>query len=181
MAKRTYRSANGKAIDMDTLSLKNETVIAVGNMRVNARGDQLGPGGKIVRTREDVMSDHYAVRNSIVPEDTAQPRDPEVETVQQPVQNTVQQAVQQPVQETAPSPTPVEAKDIDDDPSGPLDEPAQEDEWVEDENGDFVRPEDLKASTKGIADALAEKKEISVPREKTPKQKAKEKTGIKRI
>ena len=32
MAKRTYRSANGKAIDMDTLSLKNETVIAVGNM-----------------------------------------------------------------------------------------------------------------------------------------------------
>ena len=35
MAKRTYRSANGKAIDMDT-PLENETVIAVRNMRVNA-------------------------------------------------------------------------------------------------------------------------------------------------
>ena len=151
---------------MDTFP-KNETVIAVCNMRVNARGDQLGPGGKIVRTREEVMSDHYAVRNSIVPEDTAQPRDPEVETVQQ-VQNTVQQAVQQLLHLY------VEAKDIDDDPSGPLDEPAQEDEWVEDENGDFVRPEDLKASTKGIADALARKKKL-VNQRKTPKQKAKEK------
>ena len=82
MAKRTYRSANGKAIDMDTLSLKNETVIAVGNMRVNARGDQLGPGGKIIRTREEVMSDHYAVRNSIIPEDKGQPRDTKEEQLQ---------------------------------------------------------------------------------------------------
>tara|TARA_B100001989_G_C24220476_1_gene307596 strand:- start:25 stop:528 length:504 start_codon:yes stop_codon:yes gene_type:complete len=167
MAKRTYRSANGKAIDMDTLSLKNETVIAVGNMRVNARGDQLGPGGKIIRTREEVMSDHYAVRNSIIPEEKGQPRDPEVEQVQQ--------------QAPAPTPPSIQNKDIEGDPSGPLDEPAKEDEWVEDENGDFVRPEDLKASTKGISDALAEKKEVSVPREKTPKQKAKEQTGIKRI
>ena len=59
MAKRTYRTANGKQVDMDTLALKNETVIAVGNMRVNARGDQLGPGGKIVKKREDVLADYY--------------------------------------------------------------------------------------------------------------------------
>jgi hypothetical protein len=171
MAKRTYRTANGKQVDMDTLALKNETVIAVGNMRVNARGDQLGPGGKIVKSRDEVMKDHYNVRNSIIPQDTAMPRDPNIES--QPAQSVVQ--------EQQPQPAPTVTKDIDDDPSGPLDEPASEDEWVEDAEGNFVRPEDLKASTKGIAEALADKKEVSVPVEKTPKQQAKAKTGIKRI
>jgi len=169
MAKRTYRTANGKQVDMDTLALKNETVIAVGNMRVNARGDQLGPGGRIVKSREEVMKDHYKVSNSIVPRESAQPRD-----------NNVQPNVQ-----TQPTPQPQPAtsvtKDINDDPSGPLDEPASEDEWVEDEDGNFVKPEDLKTKTKGISDALAEKKEVSVPVEKTTKQQVKEKSGVKRI
>jgi hypothetical protein len=39
--------------------LKNETVPAVGNAKVNARGDELGAGGKIVRTREQVLQDYY--------------------------------------------------------------------------------------------------------------------------
>ena len=45
-----HKSARGVAVDMDRLRLANETAIAVGNMKVNARGDQLGPGGKIVKT-----------------------------------------------------------------------------------------------------------------------------------
>lgn len=57
MNKRVYRSVNGKEIDMDSLRLVNEHSIAVGNMKVNARGDELGPGGKILRTREDVLAD----------------------------------------------------------------------------------------------------------------------------
>ena len=52
---------------------------------------------------------------------------------------------------------------------------------VEDEDGNFVRPEDVKASTKGIADALASPKSVSVPLEQTPKQQARAKKGIKRI
>ena len=31
----------------------------VGNARVNARGDELGPGGKIIRKREDVVSEYF--------------------------------------------------------------------------------------------------------------------------
>lgn len=57
--KKVYRSANGKIVDMDLLRQKNELVPAVGNVRVNARGDQLGPGGKIVRSREDILKDFY--------------------------------------------------------------------------------------------------------------------------
>jgi hypothetical protein len=57
--KKTYRTANGKAVDMDLLRQRNELVPAVGNARVNARGDELGPNGKIIRKREDILADFY--------------------------------------------------------------------------------------------------------------------------
>lgn len=56
---KTYTSVRGKEIDMEKLALKNETTPAVGNIRVNARGDELGQGGKIVRTREQILQDFY--------------------------------------------------------------------------------------------------------------------------
>jgi hypothetical protein len=55
----TYRTANGKVIDIDALRLKNEEVIALGNMRVNARGDDLGPGGRVVRSRNQKTKEQY--------------------------------------------------------------------------------------------------------------------------
>ncbi len=54
-----YRSANGKEVDMEKLRNQNELTLAVGNARVNARGDELGPGGKIIRKREDVVSEYF--------------------------------------------------------------------------------------------------------------------------
>lgn len=56
---KVYRSMRGKEVDMEKLNLKNEMTPAVGNMKVNARGDELGKGGKIVRTREEVLNDYY--------------------------------------------------------------------------------------------------------------------------
>lgn len=57
---RVYTSMQGREIDMEKLSLRNEKMPAVGNLKVNARGDELGPGGKIVRTREEILRDYYA-------------------------------------------------------------------------------------------------------------------------
>jgi len=56
---RVYTSMQGKQIDMEKLQMKNELLPAIGNMKVNARGDELGPGGKIVRTREQILQDYY--------------------------------------------------------------------------------------------------------------------------
>jgi hypothetical protein len=56
---KTYRTLRGKEIDMEKLNLKNETLPAVGNMKVNARGDEIGKGGKVVRTREEILKDYY--------------------------------------------------------------------------------------------------------------------------
>jgi len=49
----------GKEIDVEKLMQQNELVPAIGNMKVNARGDELGPGGKIIRKREHVVADYY--------------------------------------------------------------------------------------------------------------------------
>ena len=57
--RKVHRSANGKAVDMDMLRQRNELTPAVGNARVNARGDELGVGGKIVRKKEELLKDYY--------------------------------------------------------------------------------------------------------------------------
>lgn len=54
-----YTTMRGKQLDMEQLNLKNETLPAVGNMKVNARGDQLGKAGEIVKTREQILQDYY--------------------------------------------------------------------------------------------------------------------------
>ena len=56
---RVYTSMQGKQIDMEKLQMSNELLPAIGNMKVNARGDELGAGGKIVRTREQILQDYY--------------------------------------------------------------------------------------------------------------------------
>ena len=60
VGRKTYKTMQGKSIDMDLLRQKNELTPAVGNARVNARGDELGEGGKIVRKKEDILADYYA-------------------------------------------------------------------------------------------------------------------------
>lgn len=44
-----YKTAKGKEIDLNKLINKNELTLAVGNMKVNARGDKVGPGGQIIK------------------------------------------------------------------------------------------------------------------------------------
>jgi hypothetical protein len=55
----TYRSMRGKAVDMNRLLNQNEMTIAVGNMKINARGDALGPGGKVIPNEYAVNPTHH--------------------------------------------------------------------------------------------------------------------------
>jgi hypothetical protein len=54
-----YRSMRGKLVDMNKLAQQNELMPAIGNIRVNARGDELGPGGKIIRRREEIVNNYH--------------------------------------------------------------------------------------------------------------------------
>ena len=69
-----FRTAGGKMIDIDNLRLQNEKTIAVGNMKVNARGDQLGKGGEIVTPKNRVVAKQYPkMQSPIATEEVTQP------------------------------------------------------------------------------------------------------------
>jgi hypothetical protein len=55
MVRRIYTTMQGKPIDFDNIRLKNELVPAVGNMKVNARGDEITPDGNILKKRDDIV------------------------------------------------------------------------------------------------------------------------------
>jgi hypothetical protein len=56
MSKEVYRSANGKIVDMGALRLKNEKVRAIGNMKVNARGDEIDDRGRVIRKKTEQVN-----------------------------------------------------------------------------------------------------------------------------
>jgi len=59
MTKEVYKSANGKQVDMGALRLKNEKVRAVGNMKVNARGDEINDLNQVIRKKPEQVNSHY--------------------------------------------------------------------------------------------------------------------------
>jgi hypothetical protein len=56
---RIYRSAQGQLVNLDALVLMNEKVQAVGNMKVNANGDEILPDGTVTKSRNQVMREYY--------------------------------------------------------------------------------------------------------------------------
>lgn len=59
MTKEVYKSARGKPVDMGALRLKNEKERAVGNMKVNARGDAVDDKNKPIKTRPQQVHQQY--------------------------------------------------------------------------------------------------------------------------
>jgi hypothetical protein len=55
-----HRTAMGKSIDMSALQAKNEKTRAVGNMKVNARGDTIDGNGRIIKPVTAKVTDSYA-------------------------------------------------------------------------------------------------------------------------
>ena len=49
----------GRMVDIDQLRSANESVQAVGNMNVNARGDVLGANGQVVTPKSQVIKKYY--------------------------------------------------------------------------------------------------------------------------
>jgi hypothetical protein len=51
MTSKIYRTAQGKTVDLGTIMLQNEHVRAVGNMKVNARGDKIDSMNQVIETK----------------------------------------------------------------------------------------------------------------------------------
>ena len=80
----------GKEVDMEKLVRQHELMPAVGNVRVNARGDELGPGGQIVKKREDQVAAYY--ENNPMARPVAKTAAPVSAPVSAPVEKAVEKA-----------------------------------------------------------------------------------------
>lgn len=46
------------SIDMELLKFQNQHSVALGNAHMNARGDLIGQGGLVLKTREELLEEH---------------------------------------------------------------------------------------------------------------------------
>jgi hypothetical protein len=189
MTQKVYKTAMGKTVDMGQLMLENEQVRAVGNMNVNARGDLLDSGNRVIDPKPRQVQRQYqkqAARPTPIPVATgtraARAQKATTATLesinfggetiidnsqpQEPVPEFVAQApkveAQDPavVPESVPEPAPV-AQSQPEEPT-PV-------------------PPAAPANSGGLAAALAKSRTVQQEKIKTPRQVSQTSSGVKRI
>jgi hypothetical protein len=65
MAQRIYRTALGQELNIEQMRIIGETAVTVGNMPVNARGDEILPNGEIIKPRNQIMKERYKSAGSV--------------------------------------------------------------------------------------------------------------------
>jgi len=105
MAKNIYQTAQGLQVNIDQMRILNEKSVAVGNMQVNARGDQVSRSGEIIKSRNEIMKDHYSRQIDPVVKYNPNKRKQAQEAIQQEIQQQVAPLVE-PENIPQPLPTP---------------------------------------------------------------------------
>lgn len=160
MTRKTYKSAMGKTVDLGALILENENTRAVGNMGVNARGDVLDSANRVIDAKNKQVTRQYKRQTN---------------TANIPL-TTSKMSAKKPDTEPTPFKTP-----------RPLDEPGTPEAVEENIQPDEIiaSPEPVEESVAiprgGLAAAIAKAKEVKQELEKTPRQLAQERAGVKKI
>ena len=113
--KRMYRTMQGRMVDIEKLRTANESVQAVGNMNVNARGDVLGAGGQVVTPKETVIKQYYEQPKGMVSDTPTKNKPmsaPKVEPIQTVQKMTPVASKPAPTKTVAPQPKKVETKPV---------------------------------------------------------------------
>lgn len=160
MSRKVYRSSQGNKVDLGALQIKNETVRAVGNMNVNARGDVLDSQNNVVDKRTQRMTRQYRRQANVMDDSIpvsrkeAKQQPEQVVAPEQVVDNGIQALQSElPVEESAPIAV-----------SEPEPAPAEDPTPVG-----------------GLADAIAKARAVKQEPMKTPRQQAQEKSGVRKI
>ena len=156
---KTYRTSSGQTVDFGALLLANETAPALGNMNVNARGDEIAPDGTITKSREQIMRE-YNELNTMVPSDDTIPEGTNSAVADDDWQDW-EPAVQS---QTQPEPEPVKTV-------------AQQVE----ENPDRVINKTTKTPTGGLAAAVAAAKKVDQTVQPAKGTEEQESEGVRRI
>jgi len=113
--KRMYRTMQGRMVDIEKLRTANESVQAVGNMNVNARGDVLGAGGQVVTSKETIIKQYYEQPKGMVsdtPTKNKPTQAPKIEPVKTVQKMTPVASKPAPTKTVAPQPKKVETKPV---------------------------------------------------------------------
>ena len=116
MTSRTYKTAQGKTVDLGQLILQNENVRAVGNMNVNARGDRLDSSNKVIDSKnQQVQRQHQRQIATNVSDQTVHTSNVHARRAKK----DLQEIAVAPVEDTTPADTtPVDPTPIDTAPTG---------------------------------------------------------------
>ena len=208
VGKKVYRSSQGKSVDLGALLLQNETVRAVGNMGVNARGDRIDIKNKVIDTKAKISQRAYNKQigpqddtpqafappvTNVVPTQPSAPDPYELQErndkehnafkAQRKAEKEVAKA-NKPKKTTAKKTIPVITEKILDveatTPAQPVTPPSPP---VSEPTPEPVKePEPtVQKKASGLADAIARAKTIKQEALQTPRQQAQEKAGVKRI
>lgn len=206
MTNRVYRSAQGKMVDLGTIVLQNEHVRAVGNMKVNARGDKIDGLNQVIETRTERIqrhNDRTSTNVSSAPPQTSSKKSHPVKTknktkVQPQTQiqsrGYVQDNEPDPVQEMPPAPAPiiepprpVEQRVVTQPPpvARPPVPPQPQSRVTEVDLKNPARPAPSPSAgntntSGGLAGAIARSREIKQELDRTRRQKAQD-SGLRKI
>ena len=173
---KTYRTSSGQQVDFGALLLNNETVPALGNMNVNARGDEIAPDGSITKSREEIMRE-YNELNTMVPQDGAIPEGTGLEA------DDDWQDWEPPV--TTPEPAPVANMTVPTETvAASVEEPVAEAPVgtnVGQQIADQAEAEAPKTPTGGLAAAVAAAKKPTSDVKQSAQAQEKENPGVRRI
>lgn len=182
MTRKIYRSSNGKVVDMGALLLQNESVRAVGNMNINARGDILDSKNKVVEPKTRQVQRQYKKQTNMTTESvttsTKAARKQAVKAEKQERKQTKVMVTNLP-KNSKPKPTaPVLPNPTDDFSDMPQDDP--EDLAVVKEPVQTEPAPTERTPRGGLAAAIARSKTVKQELEKTQRQKQLEQ-GLRKI
>ena len=183
VGKKVYRSSQGKSIDLGALLLQNETVRAVGNMGVNARGDRVDTFNKVVDSK--VKQSQRAYNKQIGPQNE----------IPQESAATIERVI--PPAPPAPNPYRLQETNAKEDKAFKEKRSTKTPKVAKTKSVESIQtpvvdekvldieptPEPEKASAQkgGLAEAIARAKTIKQEAQKTPRQQAQEQAGVKKI
>ena len=181
--RRTYRTSQGKTVDLGALLLQNENVRAVGNMGVNARGDRIDNKGQSIDSKVQQTKRQYNKQIGPVDEIPATSRRAVEDAVPAPVAEAPYVASVKQTEKKTKAPKAPKAPKVKK-PKTPKATPVVDINNLDNIESNLEKAEEPTSAplpAGGLADAIARARTIKQEEAKTPRQKAQEKAGVRKI
>lgn len=68
-----YKTSSGRMVDVDSIRIQQEQSIAVGNMKVNAKGDVIGKNGEVIETAHERTVAYHKTATKVVTKTSVKP------------------------------------------------------------------------------------------------------------